>query len=81
MKFPWELNENTMRTKKTQNVQLLCQSPQKKKPWASWVHVASSHWLRKNFIPTFVTIFKLMALTYIWGIKLFIFELIRWGAF
>jgi hypothetical protein len=52
MGFPWELNENTMRTKKNQNVQLLCHSPQKKKPWVSWVHVASSHWLSKIFIPT-----------------------------
>jgi hypothetical protein len=28
--------------------------PQKEKPWASWVHVASLHWLSRIFISTFI---------------------------
>jgi hypothetical protein len=44
----------TTRNQKIQYPPYPPSSPKKKKPWASWVHVALPHWLIRIPIPSFV---------------------------
>jgi hypothetical protein len=46
----WEIDENTMGTRKTPNTPTLPQKKEKKN-LGTWVHAASPHWLQECFGP------------------------------